>query len=264
MKYSAKVLLDSTYEGGTRLTTMQICMPRFILAEFSKHRVFSFNTASSRAIPVSKMLEMVEKYPVIPISWGRNKSGMSASEQLSHDESEAAILCWNAARWSAIRQARSLNDLKVHKQTVNRLLEPFAWTTLICTSTEWDNFFELRTADNAQPEMQHIAKMIQKAYQGSDPKQITKYDWHIPLIQSDEEELDDETRCSIGAARSARVSYLTHDGRRDAQKDLDLFKQLVKDRHFSPLEHVAAPNSKSHQVLEANLKGWMTLRTLYN
>ena len=45
----------------------------------------------------------------------------------------------------------------------------------------------------------------------------------------------------VSAARCARVSYLTHDGKRDPQADLDLYEKLTTNGHMSPLEHPARP-----------------------
>ena len=53
--------------------------------------------------------------------------------------------------------AQSLAELGIHKQHVNRLLEPFAWVEEVVTATEWQNFFSLRTDGNADPAIQAIA-----------------------------------------------------------------------------------------------------------
>ena len=51
--YQANVVADSVSEDGYRLTTMVVNMPRIILAEFNTPRVFSRNSASTRAIPIA-------------------------------------------------------------------------------------------------------------------------------------------------------------------------------------------------------------------
>ena len=159
MAYSARVLLDSVSPLGVRLTTLEVTFPRFVLAEFNTHRMFSRNSASSRAIPTAKLIERVEQDPVLPLEWGRNKAGMSASDLLSAEEAEAAQRVWLRARDDAIARARELLDLKVHKQELNRILEPFLWHTVIVTATQWDNFFELRCSSNAQPEIRKAAML---------------------------------------------------------------------------------------------------------
>ena len=64
------------------------------------------------------------------------------------------------ARRTALRHAERLSaqDIDLHKQLVNRLLEPFAWITVIITATEWANFFTQRCHPDAQPEIKHIAE----------------------------------------------------------------------------------------------------------
>ena len=81
---SAKIILDTENPIFIeRVLTMELEFPKFILAEFSKHRNISFNTSSSRAIPVSKMLETIEEYPV-NFQWTKKGPGMSG-ERLDKD-----------------------------------------------------------------------------------------------------------------------------------------------------------------------------------
>ena len=258
MAYSARVLLDSVSPAGVRLTTLEVTFPRFVLAEFNTHRVFSRNSASSRAIPTAKLLERLESDPAIPLEWGRNKAGMSATEVLAGDEADEAKRVWLAARDGAVAQARRLLDLNVHKQELNRLLEPFLWHTVIVTATEWENFFELRCAPTAQPEIRRAALKMRDAIAQSRPRSVELGEWHTPLVQDDENTLDSETRRRVSAARCARVSYLTHEGKRETSRDLELFERLRRERHLSPFEHVATPSGDS--AFHANFRGWIQFR----
>jgi thymidylate synthase ThyX len=256
--YSARVLLDSVAPNGVRLTTLEVTFPRFVLSEFNTHRLFSRNSASSRAIPTSKLLERLEADPAVPLEWGRNKAGMSASETLVGDEAEEAKRIWLHARDDAVAHARQLLELKVHKQELNRILEPFLWHTVIVTASEWDNFFELRCSPNAQPEIRAAAVAMREALDASRPRDVALGEWHTPLVQEDERGLDSETRKRISAARCARVSYLTHDGKREISKDLELYERLRADRHLSPFEHVATPAEDGE--FHANFRGWLQMR----
>ncbi len=258
MAYLARVLLDSVSEAGIRLTTMEVTFPRFVLAEFNTHRQFSRNSASSRAIPTAKIIERVEHDPVTPFEWGRNEKGMSASEVLAEEEEDNARIAWLAARDCAVTQARKLHELGVHKQVVNRLLEPFLWHTVIVTATEWENFFELRCSRNAQPEIREAALRMREAMNGSTPSLVRLGQWHTPLIQPDELSLDGEVRKRVSAARCARVSYLTHEGSREIEKDLELYERLKHDRHLSPFEHVASP--AVDKLFHTNFRGWIQMR----
>ena len=258
MAYSARILLDSVSPAGVRLTTLEVTFPRFVLSEFNTHRVFSRNSASSRAVPTAKLLERVQSDPVLPLEWGRNKAGMSASDVLPAEEEEAAKRIWLQARDAAVEHARKLLALKVHKQELNRVLEPFLWHTVIVTATEWENFFALRCAPAAQPEIRAAALRMREALDTSLPGRIGYGEWHLPLVQDDERELPIELQKKVSAARCARVSYLTHDGTREIEKDFDLHDRLRTDRHLSPFEHVAtpAPDAEFH----ANFRGWLQMR----
>ena len=258
MTYSARVLLDSVSPIGVRLTTLEVTFPRFVLAEFNTHRSFSRNSASSRAVPTSRLIERIESDPVLPLEWGRNKAGMSATDVLTDDEAEAARRIWLEARDAAVAHARRLAALSVHKQELNRLLEPFLWHTVIVTATEWGNFFELRCARNAQPEIREAALRMREAMEASSMQPVAEGEWHTPLLQEDEYGLDIETRKRVSAARCARVSYLTHEGKREVEKDLELYERLKSDRHLSPFEHVATPANDA--AFHANFRGWIQMR----
>ena len=143
---SAKIIADSKNEQGNRITTMMVTFPRFILAELNTHRMFSRNSASSRAIPFEKMVKSVQSDPFIPIAWQKDHKGMQGSEYFqSNSEINQCIQNWNNAKDSAIIQSKLLNNSSgVTKQLCNRLLEPFMWHTVLITATEFSNFFALR------------------------------------------------------------------------------------------------------------------------
>jgi thymidylate synthase ThyX len=264
MAFSARVLLDSRSPSGARLTTLEVRYPRFIHSEMMTHRVFSRNAASSRAIPIKKMIAAAREEPAFPVYWGRNQTGMSAREAIAPEVEERARAEWQAALDDALRHAERLaaQDIDLHKQLVNRLLEPFAWITVIITATEWANFFTQRCHPDAQPEIKHIAEMMLAEYRASMPATVDLGRWHLPLVQDDERSLPDEQLCKLSVARCARVSYLTHDGKRDRERDLDLYEKLLgggANGHWSPFEHVATPAADPRQH-SANFVGWEQYR----
>lgn len=150
MSFSAKVVADSTNNIGDRITTMVVTFPRFILAEFNTHRMFSRNSASSRAIPFDKLVQSVSDNPFIPIAWQKDHKGMQGTEYFTDSEAiDYNVNCWLAAKNYAIRYAKKLHGEngiyeQVTKQICNRLLEPYMWHTVIVTATDWENFFALR------------------------------------------------------------------------------------------------------------------------
>lgn len=218
---NAIVVADSQNIQGDRITTMLVTFPRFILAELNTHRMFSKNSASSRAIPFKTMLENVQNNPFVPIAFQKEHKGMQGSEYCTSDlEIEANKTIWLRARDKAVQEAINLNqECNVTKQLCNRLLEPFMWHTVLITATEWENFFALRCpnygegfrskkdyafdlsigteenywdswtdldwlkANKGQSEihMMALAEAMWDAMNESTPKQLQPEEWHIPF-----------------------------------------------------------------------------------
>jgi thymidylate synthase ThyX len=265
MAYNVRVLKDSI-AFGKRLTTLEVTLPRIVLAEFNTHRMFSRNSASSRAIPVEKMLQRVKEDPFIPIYWGKNQKGMQAEQELTFEEQASAEREWLLARDSTVTHAQAMLNLGIHKQITNRLLEPFLWHTIIVTATEWDNFFGLRLHPDAQPEIRRAALLMKEAMNASVPTSLSSNEWHLPLVDDHQELVEagfstDEI-CLISIGRCARVSYLTHDGKRDPKADITLAKRLQSSGHFSPFEHAArpAPVRDDGNTWYGNFSGWQQYR----
>lgn len=147
-KISAEIVADSISEKGYRITTFLLTYPRMIHSELMTHRMFSRNSASSRAIPFEKMVKMVKEDPFIPIAWQFDHKGMQGIEYVTEESDFGGISArnesWLSARDYAIQQAKDLNSMDTTKQLCNRILEPFMWHTVLVTATEWENFFELR------------------------------------------------------------------------------------------------------------------------
>lgn len=244
MGYNAEVIADSVSSAGHRLTTLEATFPRMVLSEFNTHRMLSRNSASSRAIPVAKQLERIKDDPYIPEHWGKNQPGMQAYEELTSVEIAKAGYEWLRGRDNAVATAEALLKIGLHKQLANRVLEPFSWHTVIVTATEWSNFKALRANPDAQPEIRTIAEQMQDAMDNSTPRLLQEGEWHLPLIQPDEYdgefEFSEKAR-HVSSGRSARVSYMTHHGVRDQDKDIELYERLASSGHMSPLEHVARP-----------------------
>ena len=262
---SARVVADSVSADGARVTTVEATMHRFVLAELNTHRVFSRNSASSRAIPVARQVERVLADPAVPIEFGAKQAGMQAGPPLVRGARDAARDAWLAARDAAVDAARQLDALGVHKQVANRVLEPFMWHTVIITATDWDGFWLQRCSPLAQPEIRAVADAMRAAVEASEPESVATGDWHLPFILAvDRNEVTDvDVLRKISAARCGRVSYLNHEGRRDLDDDLRLFQRFVdaQPAHASPLEHVATP-AGSRRPSAGNLRGWTQLRHL--
>ena len=278
---SAKVVCDSVSPAGARLTTIEVTFARFVLAEVNTHRAFSRNSASSRAIPTHKQIRRVVDDPFVPLVWASERPGMQGGDELTGWRRLAAVGAWRASSLGAAGMARAMVGLGVHKSIANRLIEPFCWHTAIVTATDWDNFFDQRCSPLAQPELRVAAEAMRAALGASTPKPILAGEWHLPYIEAEDWQEAGQMTAepwvidlvrSVSVARCARVSYLTHDGRRDLGADLVLYERLVtaKPPHASPLEHVATPcrhlpiTASTGEVTRmghlGNIRGWDQLR----
>lgn len=273
----AKIVCDSLASSGVRLTTFVLTYPRFIHSEFMTHRVFSRNASSSRAIPVKKSIQMVRDNPVIPLAFTKNQKGMQGGEALDGEAHNAAVAAWLEGRDRAVEIAEKLSDLEVHKQYANRVLEAYATITVVCTATDWSNWFALRCHEMAQPEIHALADLMWEAYSSSVPELLEDGQWHAPftnsangligLAEQMEMDADPLLRIKKSVARCARVSYSNHDGKNPTtEEDLALYDRLLGSDplHASPAEHqamaVGDPNVRS-----GNFRGWVQFRkTLKN
>lgn len=150
----AKILKDSLNPDQVRLTTMLVTLPKYLVAEFNTHRAFSRNSASSRAIPFEKMVQSVNETPFIPIAWQKDHKGMQGKEYLtSPNEIQRCRDKWLEARDSAVKHATRLHDLGATKQVCNRLLEPFMYSTIIVTASDFQGFFDVRCPKYVHNEM---------------------------------------------------------------------------------------------------------------
>jgi hypothetical protein len=269
--YDVKILLDSRAPSGSRLTTFELQYPRFVHAELMTHRVFSRNSASSRAIPVKTMLARIKNDPVLPVWWGKNQSGMQAKEELQGEQLEQVMKTWLEWRDIALQYGDKISEQGLHKQIANRPLEAWMFITVIVSSTSYNNWFRLRHHPDAQPEIQFIAERMLHLYKASVPQELEAEQWHMPLMPDIAElkrEFSIQQLKAISAGRIARVSYLTHDGIRDPQKDIELGMGLGTRMppHMSPLEHVAQALEPAvwHRMVRAELKRAVEADELFN
>jgi thymidylate synthase ThyX len=258
----ARIIADSVGPWGKRITTFVLTYPRFIHAELMTHRVFTRNAASSRAIPVNKMIEAVLANPAMPVEWGTAKSGMQAGPALQGEEARGAAETWRAAMRSAVGFTHELLTRGVHKQIANRLIEPFSHITTLVTATEWENFFALRAHADAQPEFQDLAWYpMLDAFLESVPTPLAAGEWHVPFGDRMPPELSEPERLRVATARCARISYLTFEGEINVADDFRLHDRLRDAGHWSPFEHCA--RAMDAPGWSGNFHGWEQYRKLF-
>lgn len=272
---AVRVIADSIAENGKRLTTLEVDLWRPLLAEFNTHRALSRNSASSRAIPVAKMMERIKANPFFPKHWGKNQKGMQAGAELPMAEVGRAKGAWKYALEECLSAAEELQQMNVHKSIPNRLLEPWMVTTIVVSATEWENFCSLRTELNSDgdPMAEHhfymVAEEIIDTLNASEPVSLRHGQWHLPYVRPGEmagldwdnpDQVKALLKCSV--ARCARVSYLKQDGLpATSVDDFMLHDMLLKNGHMSPFEHQGKPALTAHTLaFTGNFIGWTQYR----
>ena len=258
---TAKVVCDSISEQGFRLTTFEIEYPRIVMSEFNTMRAISKNSSSSRAIPVSKMLEHTQNINLKPIYFGSKKSGMQAGGELDGNDLINAKLFWEAALFDAVTWATELDELGVAKEVTNRLVEPFQLVKVVCTATDWGNFFNLRLHPDSDPNICMLAYKMYESMQESKPIELKVGEWHLPFVNvgwngksemcyadDDFNFIELEQAIKLSAASCASVSYRTEG--MTLEKADKIFDMLIKAEviHASPFEHLATPISKEIEI----------------
>lgn len=259
---TATVICDSISEQGVRLTTFEIEYPRIVMSEFNTHRAVSRNSSSSRAIPVSKMLEHTKTINLKPVYFGSKKSGMQAGDELQGDMLDKVKGLWEEALDYSSYYSETLDRLGVAKEVTNRLVEPFQLVKVVCTATDWDNFFNLRLHPDADPNICMLAYKMYKAMEESKPYELKEGEYHLPYVNvgwngkgemcyfdEDFNFVELEQAIRLSAASCASVSYRT-EGMTSEKAD-KIFDMLIKAEvvHSSPFEHIATPVKPKYNEL---------------
>lgn len=265
----AKVITDSiSTHTGQRITTFELEYPRFIHSQVMTHRALTKNSSSSRAIPVQRMITHVQENTAVPLHWGKNQSGMQAKTEVEDSVKQTAMQIWLQARDDAISHAQRLAANGLHKQIINRILEPYQMIKVIVTATDYANWFNLRLHPDAQPEIYALADSMYKVLALSEPMEISYGEWHLPYIARERDEqggikyfvynqdedptseayghqyyvtLTLEQAQKISCSCCAQVSYRKSDT--SIEKAIAIYDKLVNSSpvHASAFEHCATP-----------------------
>lgn len=294
----ATVVQASIY-NGIPIYTLDVQMPRPALAEFLTHRVFSKNTASTRAIPIKDHVNFVRNMPYLP-DWTKNQSGMQGGE-LPKEQADEATKLINELLGHVCDLVEylggdiKLGNLGAHKQDAGRYLEPFSYITLRVSFTQWKNFLWLRDDEAAYPPIQKVAAAMSNAISLCTPLELRVGEYHVPNIlrirNPETQELEyfnEETheKLTLSQAIELSMSLCAQQSYRKADAS-DKKTQTVMDKlfngnkvHASPSEHQATPivhpsfkepehwpqgvthKDRKGQLWSANYKGWIQHRQL--
>ena len=257
-EYNSEVILDSIIQGE-RITCFRVTYPRIVHSEFLRHRMGSFCSSSSRAVPLERMIEQYFGY--IPDNWRKHKSGMQPLEgEFTEEEIKEYEEIYKSIMSISEIKARLLHKEGngLAKEQANRILEPYSFITHLVQFNEsgYKNFFELRTDSNAQYEIRVIANMMKKQYRSSFP---LKRKIHLPFYQVNfvsDKNPDMLKYLKVSSARCARTSYYNHEGNNPTlEEDLKLSEMLLNDKHLSPFEFPIIDRFEAEEIFP-DTKWW--------
>lgn len=279
------IVADSISAHDKRITTFKLRYWRGIHSELMTHRGLSKCAGSSRARPSQGIIDQVANNPWGPLHWGKNQPGMQADVELTGEDLEQAKANWAVLAKQAAQGAQIMLNNGLHKQIVNRILEPYTFIDVVLTGTEFNNFFALRDHEAADPTIRDLAVRMKQARDASTPKLLGYKDWHLPFIVEDDytmaqdhlregnlmpsKEALEALLVKISVARCARTSYKAFDGNvAPIEKDLELYNKLIESQpmHATPAEHQAQPDILiakdlwGNKKLHGNLVGWRQFR----
>ena len=262
---------------GEEVITYKLTYPRCIHSELMTYRMMSVNSASSRAIPVDKLISVIEETPFYPCYFQLQHKGMQGNLYADYSTEQKAFKSWNESLHHSVKIAKELSK-DVTKQMVNRLLEPYQYHCCLMTGTResFEHLFEQRCpiypggckswkelcdldsnysmeasvleklqVNKGQAEI-HFMDLAEKMYDAlneSEPQILDENDWHIPFSDRPEftPEMSLKDKIMLSCAMTARVSYTTiaDNETLTLEKARKIYEKCVEQGHFSIVSHVA-------------------------
>lgn len=225
--------------GDTIGTFLLHDFPKSFLSEIGRHRLFSFSWESSRARPFKSVLTQIENDPYIP-PWTLNQPGMSGIDLTDTLLKDEATRQWLELRDEVIRRTQIMSDtLNIHKQDINRALEPWLRVSGLVTATDFTNFFQLRTKPDVQPAFREFATAMEELFNSVEPITLNWGEWYKPWQNEP---------VVTNTSKAAATSYAAHQKDKPFEKHLELFDDLSRKKHFSPFEHSALAVHPGFQI----------------
>lgn len=287
-KPTARLIASSINEYGDWVRTFSVKGHLMILPESNTHRTDSKSIQSGRAVPTVTLRERMLNDIAYPVYYGRNRKGMSAAEEcleyVRHPFTGEMLRpdqAWMAMAQTMAAWSESLTEAGWHKQLSNRPMSPFLYYHGTITATERDNYYGLRRHGDAQPEIRALADAMWEAEQSAlAPRVLKPGEWHTPWIEEQDHDMvsafilrHDLPSHShvmlinlVSAARCARSSYSTFDGRRSTvENDLRLCIDLIRSRpiHASPFEHQCTPDTKKVEWVATDINSEAEAREVW-
>lgn len=236
---------------GKEIFTLELEYPRVVHSQLLTHGVFSKNSSSTRAVPLEAAIKQILENPA-KVIWTTNQSGMQGEVVTDELLIEHANYVYHNAMSLAIDEARTLQELGIHKQNAGRLLEPFQNIKIVLTATEWENWDWLRIHEDAQGEIADLATAMKEARDTAEIMEIGPGEWHVPYVERErsddgslmyyisefgDEWLNGEQAKQISSSVCAQISYRKGDYSLEKAEKMEGMLVDGHKVHASPFEH---------------------------
>lgn len=264
---------------GEEIITYKLTYPRCIHSELMTYHMMSVNSASSRAIPVDKLIGVIEETPFYPCYFQLQHKGMQGNLYADYSVEQRAFKHWNEALHNSVKIAKELSK-DVTKQLVNRLLESYQYHCCLMTGTResFEHLFEQRCpiynvenlkfnskkealeiyphlkdmtdldwlqCNSGQAEI-HFMDLAEKMYDAlneSTPVEMSDNEWHIPFSDRPEftPDMTLKDKIMLSCAMTARVSFTTIADNEilTLEKAKSIYTKCVQLGHNSVVSHCA-------------------------
>ena len=157
-KKLVKMLINAHHEAMIEHSTLSVMftVDRGVSHEMVRHRIASFAQESTRYVNYSKdkfgnEINVIDLRPGIELD--RKMSGMSA------EVIDAVLKEWEQAMIDAEKHYMRLIELGATAQIARSVLPNSTKTNITITANyrEWRNYFRLRTADDAHPQIREVS-----------------------------------------------------------------------------------------------------------
>ncbi len=162
-KKFVKMLISAHHEAMIEHSTLSVMftVDRGVSHEMVRHRIASFAQESTRYVNYSKdkygnEINVIDLKPGIELD--RRMQGMDA------EVIDAVMKEWEAAMEDAEKHYMKLIELGATAQIARSVLPNSTKTNITITANyrEWRNYFRLRTADDAHPQIREISNPLLK------------------------------------------------------------------------------------------------------
>lgn len=227
-------------EAAPGLATFIVEVPVYVWTELLTHKRAARNASSSRAQSHKRHAAMGWYTPEVFHEQG---TFMEAGAPLAPEVQAELHAWWEAYHERAYSEAYAKvmeleqRGIRWAKEEVNRLLPTTKMMRGVITATEpaWQALLHLRTAQGADNAMRYTANAIALELKNA---RWWYSDYHIPFDGNPRAPTRDYAeRAHKAAAQLARVSGgQPGPGQRP---DAELAEDLLRERHYSPFEHIA-------------------------